>query len=143
MRGYTHPLFLRENGSVLFLPLLFRNDIGIGGGIAYDDAGSGLEDGVVDDVQVDVADADVVQLQRPRRQLLERVDVDLVTGPGDGDRGGLGADLQDVFAPGEHGPPVHPDDGGERSGVPIDNCGKLLAAPDERPNPLPKRKFRG
>ncbi len=62
-------------------------------------------------VERQVAHADLVQGQRLCGQVLERVDVDLVLGLGDGRRGLLRADLDPVRAAREHRVVAHPDDG--------------------------------
>ena len=59
----------------------------------------------------DFGDADRVQVERLRRQLFERVDVELMLGLGDGRGGGLGAELQPIAAAGDHRLVGHPDDG--------------------------------
>lgn len=61
-------------------------------------------------VEAQVADADLVELQRFRRQLFQGVDVDLVLDVGDGRQGELRADLDPVLSAGQHRLLGHPDD---------------------------------
>jgi hypothetical protein len=61
-------------------------------------------------VEGEVADADLVQLQRGRREVVEVVDVDAVLRLGDRGADGAGADLDQVRPAGEHGVFVHPHD---------------------------------
>jgi hypothetical protein len=61
-------------------------------------------------VEADVADADLVELELLRSQVLERIDVDLVARRRDARRHGARADLQQVRAAGKHRLLVHPDD---------------------------------
>ena len=62
-------------------------------------------------VGIDLGDADLVELERARREMLEAVDVDPVLGRLDGGRDGLGGELEPVAAPGQQRVLVHPHDG--------------------------------
>ena len=63
-------------------------------------------------IETDIAQANLVQLELLGRQMLERVDVDLVLELGDRRRDGLGAGLQPVRPAGQQRLSRHPDDGG-------------------------------
>ena len=63
-------------------------------------------------VEADVAHADLVELERRRREMIEVVDVDPVLRVADRGADGAGADLHQVRPPGQHRVLVHPDDVG-------------------------------
>ena len=84
-------------------------------------------------VEIEIADADFVQMQRLCRDMFERVDVDLVFRRGERHPDRLGADLQEIRPPRQHLVLAHPDDccfklvgdAGRRSGA-----GEHVAATD-------------
>ena len=72
---------------------------------------------------VDVAEGDLVQRQRGRREMLERVDVDLVLQPRDARGNVTGPEAHQIRALGQHRLVRHPDDmGGEL----VDDLGAAL-----------------
>src|SRR6266704_2829736 len=59
-------------------------------------------------IEIEIAYADFVQMQRLRREMLERVDVDLVLRRRDRHADCFGSDLEQIRPSGKHLIPAHP-----------------------------------